>query len=247
MKVKYMCTISYDGTNFSGFQIQPNKRTVHGEIEKALNKMHKGTHIAIHASGRTDAGVHAIGQTIMFESELQIPLPNWKRALNTLLPNDIYVCAIEHVPSSFHVRFDAKEKEYRYFILNEKQTDIFRRNYVYQYPYLLNIELMQEACTYLEGTHDFTTFASAKASVKGSRVRTLSKVVCMKDDNEVYFIIRGNGFLYKMVRIIIGVLLDIGKGKIPPIEIEQLLQKKDRRLVGETVPPQGLYLWEVTY
>ncbi len=244
---KIKCVISYDGTNFSGFQIQPKKRTVHGELEKALLKIHKGLHVRIHPSGRTDSGVHAKGQTIHFETPFQIPLDNWKRALNTLLPDDLYVNAVEEVSESFHARYDVIEKEYRYYVWNEKETDVFKRNYAYQFRYPLDVTAMQQACSYLEGTHDFTTYSSAKATTKGSKVRTLYQATCEKNGSEIEFIFRGSGFLYNMVRIIVGAMLDVGQGRRSPVDIAVLLDKKDRRLLGETVPPQGLYLWGVKY
>jgi tRNA pseudouridine38-40 synthase len=244
---KIKCVLSYDGTNFSGFQIQPRKRTIHGEIEKALQKIHKGLQVKIQASGRTDAGVHAKGQTFQFETPYNLPLYNWQKALNTLLPDDLYIHLVEKVPSTFHARYDAVEKEYRYYIWNEKEIDVFKRNYAYQFPHPLDIEAMQEACRYLQGEHDFTTFSSAKATVKGSRIRTLSQATCEKVGNEIEFIFRSNGFLYHMVRIIVGCLIDIGQGRRLPTDIPKLLEKKDRQLLGETVPPQGLYLWEVKY
>lgn len=244
---KMKCIISYDGTCFSGFQIQPKKRTVHGELEKALMKIHKGQHIRIQASGRTDTGVHAKGQAIHFESPFDLPEYNWKRALNTLLPGDLYIHDVQKVHIGFHARYDAIEKEYRYYVWNKSETDIFKRNYAYQFRYPLNIEAMQAACTYLEGTHNFTTFSSAKATIKGSKERTLHEVSCNQDGKEIVFIFRGNGFLYNMVRIIVGVLLDIGQGKRSPSDIHPLLAERDRTLVGETVPPQGLYLWCVKY
>lgn len=244
---KFKCVLSYDGTNFSGFQIQPKKRTIHGEIEKALQKIHKGQHIRIQASGRTDSGVHAKGQTFQFESPFDIPESNWEQALNTLLPNDIYIHKVEKAPSSFHVRYDATEKEYRYYIWNERERDVFKRNYVYLFPYSLDVYEMQKACTYIVGTHDFTTFSSAKATTKGSKERTLYEVTCDKRGAEIEFVFRGNGFLYHMVRIIVGVLLDIGQGRRKPTDIPGLLRKRDRQLLGETVPPQGLYLWGVKY
>lgn len=244
---KYKCTISYDGTNYSGFQIQPEKRTIQGKIEEALATIHKGKHIRIYSSGRTDTGVHAIAQTFHFKSSFQIPCQNWKRALNALLPHDIYVQNVITVDDSFHARFSAREKEYRYYILNRKDVDIFKRNYVYQYPYLLNLSYIREACHYLQGTHDFTTFSSAKATVKGSRVRTLSKVWCHRHRDTLEFIFKGNGFLYHMVRIMVGALIDVGRGKIHPTDIPHLLKAKDRQLLGQTAPPQGLYLWRVIY
>lgn len=241
------CTIQYDGSFFSGFQIQPGKRTIQGIIEDVLMKMHKGRHIRIHPSGRTDGGAHAIGQTIHFDSPYDIPLNNWKQALNTLLPDDVYVKEVEKVQDTFHARYDVVEKEYRYYVLNEAEPNVFKRNYAYFFPYVLDISSIQQACRYFEGTHDFTTFSSAKAETKGSRERTLYQVSCEKRGSEIEFIFRGNGFLYNMVRIIVGFLLDVGQGKRNQDEIEELFAKKDRRLAGDTAPPQGLYLWRVTY
>lgn len=247
MMKKIKCVLSYDGTNFSGFQIQPRKRTIHGEIEKALKKIHKGLHVKIQASGRTDSGVHAKGQTFQFETPYDLPIYNWKKALNTLLPDDLYIHQVDKVPTTFHVRYDAIEKEYRYYIWNEREIDVFKRNYAYQFPYPLDVVAMQEACRYIQGEHDFTTFSSAKATIQGSRVRTLSRVNCEKRGSEIEFIFRSNGFLYHMVRIIVGCLIDVGQGHRLPTDIPKLLEKKDRQLLGETVPPQGLYLWEVMY
>lgn len=244
---KIKCILSYDGTNFSGSQIQPKKRTVQGEIEKILKKIHKGQYIKIQASGRTDTGVHAKGQTFQFCTPLTIAEANWKKALNRFLPKDIYIREVKKVPDDFHVRFDAIEKEYRYYIWNDDEMDVFKRNYSYFYPYPLNINLMQEASFYFEGEHDFTSFSSVKATAKGSKVRKLSKVTCKKNGKEIEIIIRGNGFLYKMVRIIVGTLIDIGRGLKKPSDIPTLLKAKDRKLVGDTAPPQGLYLWEVSY
>jgi len=245
--VRLKCIIYYDGSQFSGFQIQPRQRTVQGVLEQALKKMHKGESVRIQASGRTDTGVHSFGQTIHFDSPFQIPEQNWKTALNTLLPGDLYVHEVEIVPDNFHARYDVAEKEYRYYVWHQKERDVFKRNYYYHFPYHLNVEAMREACSYLEGRHDFTTFSSAKATIKGSKVRTLYEVSCEKQEERIEFIFRGNGFLYNMLRIIIGVLLDIGQGRREASEIPGLLAAKDRRLVGETIPPQGLYLWKVKY
>lgn len=245
--VKIKCTISYDGTNFSGFQIQPNKRTIQAEIEAALQRMHKGEHIRIQSSGRTDKGVHARWQVIHFETMLDIPPANWKKALNTLLPRDIAIRQVEVVPATFHARFDAIEKEYRYFVLNTDEPDVFKRNYTYFDTAYIDVEKMQEACKIFEGTHDFTSFCSAKATVKGSKVRTLHEVQCKKEEDTIEFILRGNGFLYHMARIIVSVLLDVGKGIINIEDIDQMFARKDREYVGMTIPPEGLYLWNVIY
>ncbi|WP_077324014.1 tRNA pseudouridine(38-40) synthase TruA [Virgibacillus siamensis] len=244
---KIKCIISYDGTNFSGFQIQPRQRTIQGELEKALRRIHKGEHIRIQASGRTDTGVHAKGQTIHFETSFNLPLYNWKMAINTLLPDDLYVHVVETAADTFHARYDVVEKEYRYYVWNKRGKDVFKQNYYYQFPYQLDMQEIKKACNLLEGEHDFTTFSSAKATIKGSKVRKMYEVSCQKNGSQIEFIFRGSGFLYNMVRIIVGALLDIGQGKRSASDITGLLEKKDRRLVGDTVPAQGLYLWKVTY
>lgn len=244
---KIKCVVSYDGAHFYGFQIQPGKRTIHGEIEKALKIIHKGMHIRIQASGRTDRGVHAKGQVFHFETPFDLPESSWKRALNALLPVDIQIQEAKKVPSTFHSRFNAVEKEYRYYIWHDPVYDLFKRDHLYHFSYPLRIDKIQEACRYLEGEHDFTTFSSAKATVKGSRVRTIFHMSCEKNGSEIEFIIRGNGFLYNMARIIVGCLLDIGQEKRDPKDIPKLIEAKDRQLLGETAPPQGLYLWEVIY
>ncbi|KKE78544.1 tRNA pseudouridine(38-40) synthase TruA [Oceanobacillus caeni] len=244
---RFKCTIQYDGTLFNGYQVQPNKRTVQGEIEKVLRKMHKGQDIRIIGAGRTDAGVHALGQVIHFDSTMEIHETGWKKALNAQLPDDIHVLSVEKVHPDFHARFDVIEKEYHYFILNQETPDLFKRNYMYHFPYSLDMEKMQEACQYLEGTHDFTTFSSSKATVKGDKVRTIYEASCKWEDNQVEFIFRGSGFLYNMVRILVSVLLDIGQGKREPEDIPILLEKRDRRVVGKTIDAHGLYMWKVTY
>lgn len=175
MRIK--CVISYDGTNFSGMQIQPRTRTVEGEINKALRKIHKGEPVRIFSSGRTDAGVHAKGQTFHFDSNYNLRADEWKRALNSLFPPDLHVSEAAHVHDSFHARFDAAEKEYRYYILNERERDVFQQNYVYQHPFELDMKKMQQAAGYFEGTHDFTTFSSAKSETVGNKVRDRKSVV----------------------------------------------------------------------
>lgn len=244
---KYKCTISYDGTNFFGFQIQKNRRTIQGELEKALSLMHKGTQKRIYGSGRTDTGVHARAQVFHFDSPLNIPTFQWKKALNSILPDDIYVRKIEPVDETFHARFGAVEKEYRYYVYTDEEPDVFRRNYMYHFPHSLNMEAIRRGCELLVGEHDFTTFSSAKSTAKGSRVRRLTTVSCVQQGNIYEFKFVGNGFLYHMVRIIVGVLLSIGKGQLDPEQIPHLLAGRDRQLAGETIPPEGLYLWRVTY
>lgn len=244
---KLKCTVSYDGTNYSGFQIQQNANTIQAEIEKVLQRIHKNKYIQIHASGRTDKGVHAMAQVFHFETEIAMGMYNWRQALNTLLPKDIFIEDIEVVASDFHARLHALQKEYRYYVLNTKERNVFKRNRTHHEFGELNIEAMQEACKLFVGTHDFTSFSSAKSTVKGTKVRTLYEVSCKKIGDEIEFILRGDGFLYNMVRIIVGVLIDVGLGKRTVTEVEIMFARKDREAVGVTLPPQGLFLWEVIY
>ncbi|WP_042145447.1 tRNA pseudouridine(38-40) synthase TruA [Paucisalibacillus sp. EB02] len=244
---KVKCKITYDGTNFFGYQVQPKKRTVQGELEHALEKIHKGEKVRVYASGRTDTGVHAKDQTIHFETNLTIPGGSWKKALNALLPNDLYIRHSEVVPNDFHARYNVREKEYRYFVLNNAEPDVFQRNYVFHYRYDLDFNAVEEACKYLIGTHDFTTFSSAKSTVKGDKIRTLFEATCHREGDQIEFIFRGSGFLYNMVRIIVGTLLEVGQGKKKPVDIKRILEAKDRKLAGKTAPAHGLFLWKVDY
>jgi tRNA pseudouridine38-40 synthase len=243
---RYKCTISYDGTQFAGYQVQPNKRTVQGEIEKALRKLHKDVDVKVSASGRTDAGVHARGQVIHFDSPLGIPLAKWEVALNTLLPDDIAVVHTEIAADDFHARFDAKGKEYRYFVHRSGQRDPFKRHYAYQYPYSLEVEKINKAIPFLIGEHDFTSFCSAKTDVV-DKVRVIRKIEMLEEGDMLIFRFVGNGFLYNMVRILAGTLLGVGAGDISPDSILDILEKRDRAYAGKTAPAQGLYLWEVHY
>lgn len=243
MKIK--CTLSYDGSQFSGYQVQPNKRTVQSELEAALLKIHKHS-VKVFASGRTDSSVHAVGQVIHFDTSLTIPLDRWGKALNALLPDDISVTLVEEADESFHARFSAKGKQYRYVIDRNEQVNIFKRKYRYHFPYHLNLDLMNEACQFLCGTHDFTSFCAAKSEVE-DKVRTIYDIKIEEADGELTFIFIGNGFLYNMVRILVGTLLDVGQGIMKPCDIPAIIDGKDRNLSGKTVPGHGLFLWKVYY
>lgn len=240
------CTIEYDGTHFLGFQVQPKGRTVQGEIEKAIKKLHKGEDIRIQPSGRTDAGVHAHGQVIHFDSPLAIPSERWMMALNTLFPDDIVVTEVEIVDENFHARYDVVKKEYRYFLLNQKNRNVFRKDHTYYYPYPINLDQILEGAAYLLGTHDFTSFCSTKSD-KENKIRTIEEIEIWKDGNEIIFRFVGNGFLYNMVRIIVGTLLKVGQGKLAPDDIKLILEKRDRQAAGKTAPAHGLHLWRVWY
>ncbi|MFK9119851.1 tRNA pseudouridine(38-40) synthase TruA [Peribacillus castrilensis] len=243
---KYKCVIAYDGTDFAGYQVQPEKRTIQSEFEAVLAQMHKGTIIKVTASGRTDSGVHAKGQVLHFESPLTFPTENWIKAFSALLPTDIIVLEVDIVPDDFHARFHTTGKEYRYIVARSKLRDPFKRNYAYHYPYPLNVEAMREAISYLIGTHDFTSFCSAKTEVV-DKVRTIKEMDFEENDDFMVFRFVGEGFLYNMVRILVGTLLDVGSGKMSPHDMSGILDKKDRSFAGKTAPAQGLYLWKVFY
>jgi tRNA pseudouridine38-40 synthase len=240
------CVISYDGSAFFGYQVQPNHRTVQAEIENALKKMHKGVMIRVNASGRTDAGVHAVGQVIHFDSPYKLPPSKWKIALNSLLPEEISVQHVQYMSNDFHARFDVKKKEYRYKVSLNRDRNVFMRNYQYHYSYNLDYIAMKEAMKYLVGTHDFTSFCSAKTEVE-DRVRTIYEVEFFEQNEELVFRFVGNGFLYNMVRIIVGTLLEVGQGTRRPEELVDILKVRDRTKAGKTAPGNGLYLWKVSY
>ncbi|MBM4764910.1 tRNA pseudouridine(38-40) synthase TruA [Bacillus sp. B15-48] len=244
MRIK--CKVAYDGTGYAGYQVQPNKRTVQGEIEAALAKLHKGQSVRVHASGRTDAGVHAKGQVIHFDTILSMPEDRWPIALNSILPDDIVILEAEKALDDFHARYEAIGKEYRYFVHLSKQRDPFLRKYAYQFPYSIDISKIEEAAQLLVGTHDFTSFCSAKTEVD-DKVRTLDTIELFEEKGLLVFRFVGNGFLYNMVRIIVGTLLEVGSGEKESASVRSILERKDRRYAGKTAPGHGLYLWEVFY
>jgi tRNA pseudouridine38-40 synthase len=243
---RYKCIISYDGSGFSGYQVQPNKRTVQSVLEATLSKMHKGDTVKVVGSGRTDAGVHAKGQVIHFDSPLLIPADKWEKALNSMLPEDISVLTVASVTESFHARFDAKGKEYRYVLHLSQKRDPFLRKFAYQYPYRLNLQAMEQASKFFLGKHDFTSFCAVKTEVV-DKVRTIELIEFTRKDESLTIRFVGKGFLYNMVRILVGTLLEVGSGERSPEDIPIILANKDRRLSGKTAPGHGLYLWEVFY
>ncbi|WP_232713587.1 tRNA pseudouridine(38-40) synthase TruA [Bacillus xiapuensis] len=244
MRVK--CKVAYDGALFSGYQIQPSGRTVQEELEKALQKLHKGETVKVTASGRTDAGVHAVGQVIHFDTALSIPMERWPAAMNSLLPSDIAIMEAEKAPASFHARYSASGKEYRYKVYQEKQRNPFKRAYAHHFPFELDLQAMEQAAAHLMGTHDFTSFCSAKTEVQ-DKVRQVRDIIIQQNGTEIELRFVGNGFLYNMVRIMTGTLLEAGRGKIPPGAVKDILAARDRALAGKTAPAEGLYLWRVFY
>ncbi|WP_239253457.1 tRNA pseudouridine(38-40) synthase TruA [Listeria ilorinensis] len=245
---RYKATIAYDGSGFNGYQIQPNGRTVQAEIEQALQKMHKGEQIRITASGRTDTGVHAKGQVIHFDSPLMIEPAKYRQALQVMTPLDISFLELEQVSDDFHARFQTKSKEYRYVVKRGKFFDPFSRHFALHYPYVLDLEKMRSAAEVLIGEHDFSSFCSAKTE-RENKIRTIYEIEVLEIDTETIILrYKGNGFLYNMVRIITGSLLDVGNDKLSISELEKALKAKKRTaLSSKTVAPQGLYLWKVEY
>ncbi|WP_103110169.1 tRNA pseudouridine(38-40) synthase TruA [Brevibacillus reuszeri] len=239
------CIVGYDGTDYSGFQVQPDQTTIQGEIEAALERI-TGEEIQIHGSGRTDAGVHARGQVIHFDTKSHIPMDKWRFVLNNQLPDAIVIRSVEEAPESFHARFDVQVKEYRYCIDNGPVADVFRHRYADHIRFPLDVEAMQQAARHLVGEHDFTSFCSAKTFVE-DKVRTVYGLTVERRGDEVWVTCRGNGFLYNMVRIIVGTLVEVGQGKRTADELADILAACDRERAGKTAPAKGLTMWEVVY
>lgn len=237
--------IEYDGKSFNGWQKQPNKLNIQGEIEKAIYNITK-EEVDLIGSGRTDAGVHALGQVANFKTNSQISIEKLPLAINSQLKNSIVIKRAEEVDERFHSRYNAKHKTYRYIINNSKCGTAIYRNLEYSYPFELDAQKMQQAAKYFEGEHDFKAFKSSGTSSKNS-VRTIYKAMVKKEGEKIIIELTGNGFLYNMVRIISGTLLDVGLGKIKPEEIPEIIESKDRQRAGKTLPPHGLYLVEVKY
>lgn len=249
MTTRYKMTMAYDGHLFHGFQMQPNQRTVQGEIEKALQKMTKGKRVIVEGSGRTDAGVHALGQVIHFDYPGNvIPADRMILALNSMMPMDIIFKECEIVSEDFHVRYSAKGKWYRYRVSLDRFVNPFKRFYTGHYPYPLEVERMQIAAKDLIGTHDFTSFAASGGQII-DKVRTMYYVNVEKDEkeNEIVFDFICSGFLYNMVRILVGSLLEIGNGKRPFDDFPRIIAAKNRQEVRETAQASGLYLYHVFY
>ena len=237
--------IEYDGTNYFGWQKQPDKITVQ---ETIMNTIKEVTHeqVDLIGSSRTDSGVHAKGFVANFKTASKIPADRFREALNVKLPMDIVIIKSEEVEDEFHSRYCAKGKTYSYTIYNNDRPLAIARQYALYRKEKLNVEKMKEACQYIIGTHDFSCFKSSGGSAKTS-IRNVSELYITQEDNFLKVFITGNGFLYNMVRIIVGTLLDVGRGKIEPEEIENIILSKDRTKAGICVPAVGLVLEKVYY
>ena len=237
--------IEYDGKDFNGWQKQPNKPNIQGEIERAIYNITK-EEVDLIGSGRTDAGVHALGQVANFKTNSNIPIEKLALAINSQLKKSIIIKKAEEVDERFHSRYNAKHKTYRYIINNSPCGTAIYRNLEYCFPIKLDVAKMQEAAKYFEGEHDFKAFKSSGTSAKNS-VRTIYNASVKQEGEKIIIELTGNGFLYNMVRIISGTLLDVGLQKIKPEEIKNIIEEKDRQKAGKTLPAHGLYLVEVKY
>lgn len=238
--------IEYDGKEFNGWQKQPTKLNIQGTIEKAIERI-TGEQIELMASGRTDAGVHAFGQVANFKTNSNIPIDKFAIAINSNLKKSIVIQSAEEVDDRFHSRLSCKKKRYRYIINNSKYGTAIYRNLETHIPVKLDIDKMKQAVKYFEGEHDFKAFKASGTSSKSS-VRTIYKAeVIQKENDRIWIELTGNGFLYNMVRIISGTLVEVGLGKIQPQEIEDIIRLGKRENAGKTLPPQGLYLISVEY
>lgn len=239
-------TIEYDGSGFNGWQKQPNKLNIQGTIEKAIERI-TGEEVDLMASGRTDRGVHAIAQVANFKTNSKLPTEKFPIAINSNIKASIRIKNAEEVDERFHSRLSCKKKTYRYVINNSKYGSAIYRNLETHIPVKLDVEKMKEAVKYFEGEHDFKAFKASGTSSKSS-VRTIYKAeVIERPDERIWIELTGNGFLYNMVRIISGTLVDVGLGKIKPEEIKDIINSKDRQKAGKTLAPQGLFLLNVKY
>lgn len=254
-------TLAYDGTNYRGWQIQPNGVSLQAVLERALKK-YTGETIKVAASGRTDAGVHAVGQVVSFRTSLPAPCEGFLHGLQNRLPDDMVIRKVEEAPANFHARFDAISKRYRYVIHNCPLRSPFLLRYANWYRGPLDADAMHEALQVLVGTHDFrcfetewpnrktsvrTVFEAKLARYDSAAVPALAGAHPIPGDDFVCLDITADGFLYNMVRSIVGTLIHVGRGKWTAADVRRILENQDRRRAGDTAPAQGLYLMEVTY
>lgn len=238
-------TIEYDGKDFNGWQKQPTKLNIQGEIERAIESI-TGEEVELTSSGRTDAGVHALAQVANFKTKSNLPVEKFAVAINSKLKKSIRIQNAEEVEERFHSRYNCKQKTYRYIINNGEQSSAIYRNLEYFVPIKLNIGEMKKAIKFFEGKHDFKGFKASGTSSKSS-IRTIYKACIKEERDRIIIELTGNGFLYNMVRIIAGTLVDVGLGKIRADEIISIIESKDRTKAGKTLPPYALYLVKVEY
>jgi tRNA pseudouridine38-40 synthase len=246
MKKNFKLTIEYDGTDFHGWQRQKTERTVQEEIEKVLKTI-TTKKITLTGSGRTDAGVHALGQVAHFKCNTKLSPETFLKGLNSLLPQEIVILSCDHVDDDFHARFNVKSKIYNYRILNQRLPSTIFRQYTWHIPKKLNVSAMRRAIQHIKGEHDFSAFEGT-GSPRSHSIRNMMKAEIKKDKNGFLVVeLEANGFLKFMVRNIVGTLVDVGLVKISSDRFKEILLSKDRNLASPTAPPQGLFLVKVNY
>lgn len=238
-------TVAYDGTDYCGWQIQKNGVTVEEVLNRALSRL-IGDRVTVIGASRTDAGVHAQGNVAVFDTDTRIPAERIAYAVNALLPEDVVVVSSGEVPAGWHPRKCVSVKTYEYRILNREFPDPVRRRDTYFVPFPLDLDRMRQAAEYLKGEHDFKSFCSAQTTVEDT-VRTIYALDIRKEEDLITILVRGNGFLYNMVRIIAGTLAGVGRGYFEPRDVARMLEEKDRTKAGVTAPPQGLTLVGIEY
>ena len=243
--MRILLTVAYDGTDFCGYQRQIDKRTVQSELENALFKL-LNEEVKTVASGRTDSGVHALNQKVHFETSVNIPPEKFCDALNGLLPSDVKILSSKKVANTFSARYSAKKKTYKYSLYFASCENPLYSRYKTLLKYPLNYNKIEKACKIIEGEHDFKCFLASGSSVKDT-VRTVYKIKMVKKGNLLDFYVTGNGFLYNMVRIIVGTLIAVGEERLELVELENAILTGKRKLVGKTMPAKGLTLYSVNY
>ena len=243
----FKLTLEYEGTHFCGWQFQPKFRTVQGHLEEKLGRIFKKK-VHCHASGRTDSGVHALAQVAHFKADTVIDPSLIHKALNGFLDRDLSVINVEEVPADFHSQHSVKSKTYRYTILNRLYPSALWRHRAYFYPQKLNVAGMRKAARFFKGKHDFKTFQAASRPVRPvNTTKTVSRITVTEDGDFIHITITADGFLHKMVRNIVAVLLGVGNGKIPVDSIPNMIKARDRKLLPKAAPGHGLCLMSVKY
>jgi tRNA pseudouridine38-40 synthase len=239
-------TVAYDGTDFCGWQVQPSQITVQGLLEAALGEI-EGAPVRIQGSGRTDAGVHALGQVASFPLNNPIPRENLRKAVNRLLPDAVRVLLVEEAGADFHARHSARAKTYEYRIWRDEICPPHLSRYVHPFPYPLDESRMQQAAARFEGTRDFRSLAATNGQPLESTVRTIFSSTLERRGEQLIYRVRGSGFLYHMVRNTVGTLIEVGRGNVRPDDIDRILEAQDRSAAGPTAPARGLFLVAVEY
>jgi tRNA pseudouridine38-40 synthase len=239
-------TLAYDGTDFCGWQVQPGQSSIQGLLEAVLSEL-EGSVVKVHGSGRTDAGVHALGQVASLHLANPIPLENLRKAMNRLLPDAVRVLRVEEAAPDFHARYSARSKTYEYRIWREEICPPLVSRYVFPFPYPLDEERMRAGAARFCGRRDFRSLAAADRKPAESTVRTVFFSTLERDGGQLRYRVRGDGFLHHMVRNMVGTLIELGRGNLAPEDIDHILEARNRSAAGATAPARGLFLVQVEY